>query len=146
LLLDELEGIIQFLQLLYPDRNIERQNIPLEPTLGTFVVRFLSDGKEVETAARTVTSRGWDIVYFAHDTQDALRVMDEFTAKVADARLMIPLPNSLSFLRSEGISFSKPFTNENDQDVIIGVLYTKTRTAISQAHYEKVLKASVVIK
>jgi hypothetical protein len=146
MLLDELEGIIQFLAILYPDRTIERQNIPLEPTLGTFVVRFLSDGKELETSARVVNTRAWDIVYFAYSTEDALRVMDDFTAKVADNRLLIPIANSLSFLRSDGVSFSKPFTNENNQDVIIGVLYTRTRTAVSQAHYEKVLNASVVIK
>lgn len=93
-----------------------------------------------------VNNRGWDIVYFGYDTQDTLRVMDEITTKVADTRLMIPIPDTLSFMRVRDVSFSKPFVNENDQDVVIGVLYTQTRTALSQEHFEKVQKASLVIK
>lgn len=145
-LLDEMEAIVTFIEQLYPDRLVDRQKIPLDPPLGNFVVRFTSDSREIETASSVRNNRIWDIVYFGHDVRDTLEVMDKLMTVCADQRLMIPIPDTLSYLRVKSVSFSKPFINENTIDVIIGVFITETRTALSQEHYETVQKASIVLK
>jgi hypothetical protein len=145
MILEELDGISEFIKAMYPSSDIKKQTVPLNPALGTFVVRFNRDNKELETAARYVSRKIWEITYFAYDVRDALQVMDFITHTCSDQRLMIPIPNSLSYIRVKSVGFTQPILNENDEHIIMGEFHTETRTALSQEMYDTIQQASITI-
>jgi hypothetical protein len=144
-LITELESVVSFIQYCDPTATIERQNVPLTPQSGTYVIRYQSDNRKLETASHSVITREWQIVYFSNNIQDCLNVVDNLASYSFNKRLLIPIQDTLKYMRIQHLTFGQPFWNESSMNVLVGVLTTQTREAIDQGELAKIQSVSTVI-
>jgi hypothetical protein len=134
----EIESIEQYVAPLFPSTTIYLQYIPLQPTARSLSIRFQNGGTETETLYHMARNREYQIVYFGASNIDVLAKMDALDRKLNND-LLIPIKDSLRYLRVESFSLSQPFKTENSIDAMIGVLSVTVREARDQAQYEKIM-------
>ncbi|MFT4413190.1 hypothetical protein ACLM5H_04940 [Fredinandcohnia humi] len=141
-LVEGLISVSDFVQALFPSSNILKQNVPLQPSSDSFVVRFQNERRESETRFHTVIERNFQVVYFNSDIQEVLRKMDSLSRMSLNKRIVIPIKDSLRYMRIESFSFSQPFETESELNAITGVLSVQVREARDQETYEKIMQVN----
>jgi hypothetical protein len=134
----DIESIEQYVQPLFPSTTIYLQYIPSQPTARSLSIRFQNGGTETETLYHMARNREYQIVYFGASNIDVLTKMDALDRKLNND-LLIPIKDSLRYLRVESFSLSQPFKTENGIDAMIGVLSVTVREARDQQQYEKIM-------
>jgi hypothetical protein len=134
----DLESIEQYIQPLFPATTIHLQYIPPQPTARSLSIRFQIGNTETETLYHMARNREYQIVYFGTSNIDVLAKMDALDRKLNND-LLIPIKDSLRYLRVESFSLSQPFKTENGIDAMIGVLSVTVREARDQQQYEKIM-------
>jgi hypothetical protein len=134
----DLESIEQYVQPLFPSTTIYLQYIPSQPTARSLSIRFQNGGAETETAYHMARNREYQIVYFGSSNIDVLAKMDALDRKLNND-LLIPIKDSLRYLRVESFSLSQPFVTESGINAMIGVLSVTVREARDQQQYEKIM-------
>jgi hypothetical protein len=86
-----------------------------------------------------LVERDYQVVYFGSDSADVLTKMDDFSRKVMNGQIVIPITGSLRYIRVEGFNFSQPFKTEGGVDACLGVLQTQVREARDQATFDKIM-------
>ena len=134
-------SVKDFIAEKYPDVNTILQNVPEQPTSNTLVIRFQRDNREIETSFGVVAEREYQIIYFGERAPDVLTVMDGLSRKFLYGRTVIPIKNSLRYIRVAGFNFGQIFKTEQDTiEACIGVLQTEVREARDQQTYDKIMK------
>ncbi len=134
-------SVKDFIAEKYPDVNTILQNVPEQPTSNTLVIRFQRDNREIETSFGVVAEREYQIIYFGERAPDVLTVMDGLSRKFLYGRTVIPIKNSLRYIRVAGFNFGQIFKTEQDNiEACIGVLQTEVREARDQQTYDKIMK------
>lgn len=134
-LVNDLLSIEDFVKAQFPTAHTEKQTVPLKPAPNTFVIRYLGESREVETAAHYRIDREYDVVYLGATAADVLTQMDALGRALYQTKL-IPIKDSLRYIRVESFSTSQPFETENDLFACIAVLQTEIREARDQAEYD----------
>jgi hypothetical protein len=134
----EMESIEQYVAPLFPTAEIHLQYVPAELTTNSLLIRLQSANTETETAYHMARHREYQIVYFDESNVDVITKMDELDRKLSND-LVIPIKDSLRYMRVESFSLSQPFQTENGIDAIIGVLAVTVREARNQEQYEKIM-------
>jgi hypothetical protein len=134
----DIESIEIYVQPLFPSTTIYLQYIPSQPTARSLSIRFQNGGTETETLYHMARNREYQIVYFGSSNIDVLAKMDALDRKLNND-LLIPIKDSLRYLRVESFSLSQPFKTENGIDTMIGVLSVTVREARDQQQYEKIM-------
>ena len=134
-------SVKDFIAEKYPDVNTILQNVPEQPTSNTLVIRFQRDNREIETSFGVVAEREYQIIYFGERAPDVLTVMDGLSRKFLYGRTVIPIKNSLRYIRVAGFNFGQIFKTEQDNiEACIGVLQTEVREARDQQTYDKIMR------
>ncbi len=134
-------SVKDFIAEKYPDVNTILQNVPEQPTSNTLVIRFQRDNREIETSFGVVAEREYQIIYFGERAPDVLTVMDGLSRKFLYGRTVIPIKNSLRYIRVAGFNFGQIFKTEQDNiEACIGVLQTEVREARDQQTSDKIMK------
>ncbi|KOS02498.1 hypothetical protein [Paenibacillus polymyxa] len=132
-LISEIEAIEAFIKRKYPDATYEKQTVPEQPTPGLFVVRFLRDGRTLETGMHYRIDRDYQIIHFAKYPEETMPVMSELSAAIyAEGGL----PDV--HMRFEGFGFGQPVLTENKIYATVGVLQTTVREMKPQRQYDKI--------
>lgn len=140
-IISEMTSIKDFIAEKYPDVSIVLQNVPEQPVPSTLVIRFQNDNREVETGFGVVAKREYQLIYFGERAPDVLTVMDGLSRKFLYGRTVIPIKDSLRYIRVAGFSFGQIFkTEQANIDASIGVLQTEVREARDQETYDKIMK------
>lgn len=134
----DLESIEQYVAPLFPTATIYLQHVPAQPTTNSLSIRLQGASTETETAYHMARHREYQLVYFGTSNVDVLTKMDALDRKLNND-LLIPIKDSLRYIRVESFSLSQPFKTENGIDVIIGVLAVTVREARDQQQYEKIM-------
>jgi hypothetical protein len=134
----DIESIEQYVQPLFPTTTIYLQFVPSQPTANSLSIRFQIGNTETETAYHMARNREYQIVYFGASNIDVLAKMDALDRKLNND-LLIPIKDSLRYLRVESFSLTQPFKTENGIDAMIGVLSVTVREARDQQQYEKIM-------
>lgn len=146
-LLNEMVSIKEFIKEVLPDADIKLQNVPEKPTPNTLVIRFQNDNREVETAFHVVAEREYQIICYGDKAPEVLTKMDGLSRKFLYGRTIIPIKNSLRYIRVAGFSFGRIFKTEQDNlEACIGVLNTEIREARDQQTYDKIMQVSARFK
>lgn len=134
----DIESIEQYVAPLFPAATVYLQHVPSQPTANSLSIRFQGVGTETETAYHMARHREFQIIYFGTSNINVLMKMDALDRKLNND-LVIPIKDSLRYLRIESFSLSQPFKTENGVDAMIGVLAVTVREARDQAQYEKIM-------
>lgn len=145
-LLPELNSVKSFIELVKPKAKVVKQNIPLNPSANMFVVRFQRDNRVTETLAHTRVDREYQVIYYGKDTADVLDTMDTLSRSFMDKDIMIPIENSMRYIRVNYFTFSQPVKTEDNVDAIVGVLSTTVREARTQEQYDKIMHVYTTIQ
>lgn len=133
-----LESVDSFVMSVHPDSQTYLQNLPESYGPNTFLIRFLGDSRETETLAHYRKDIEYDVVYIGSDAPDVLTKMDQLSGELYQ-RQLIPIKDSLRYLRIESFSISTPFLTDNDLVAAIGILSVSERKARDQATYDKIM-------
>jgi hypothetical protein len=90
-----------------------------------------------------VVERDYQVVYFGSNVADVLSKIDDISHAVMNNQIVIPIKDSLRYIRVESFNFSQPFKTEGGLDSVIGVLQTQVREARDQEQFEKITKVNV---
>lgn len=123
---------------LFSSATIYLQYVPAQPTANSLSIRLQSASTETETAYHMARQREYQFVYFGTSNVDVITKMDALDRKLNND-LLIPIKDSLRYMRVESFSLSQPFKTENGVDAIIGVLSVTVREARDQQQYEKIM-------
>lgn len=123
---------------LFPAATIYLQYVPAQPTANSLSIRLQSADTETETLYHMARHREYQFVYFGASNVDVITKMDELDRKLNND-LLIPIKDSLRYMRVESFSLSQPFKTENGIDAIIGVLSVTVREARDQEQFEKIM-------
>jgi hypothetical protein len=134
----DIESIEQYMALLFPTATIYLQYVPSQPTANSLSIRFQGADTGTETAYHIARHREYQLVYFGTSNVDVLTKMDALDRKLNND-LVIPIKDSLRYMRVESFSLSQPFKTENGIDAIIGVLAVTVREARDQEQFEKIM-------
>jgi hypothetical protein len=134
----DIESIEQYVAPLFPAATIYLQYVPAQPTTNSLSIRFQGAGTETETAYHMARHREYQLVYFGNSNVDVLTKMDALDRRLNND-LVIPIKDSLRYMRIESFSLSQPFKTENGIDAMIGVLAVTVREARDQQQYEKIM-------
>lgn len=134
----EMESIEQYVAPLFPAASVFLQYVPPQPTANSLSIRFQGNDTETETSYHMARHREFQIIYFGTSNINVLMKMDALDRKLNND-LVIPIKDSLRYLRIESFSLSQPFKTENGIDAIIGVLAVTVREARDQQQYEKIM-------
>ncbi|MEW9697945.1 hypothetical protein [Paenibacillus sp. SI8] len=135
-LINDIQSVELFVKSVHPTAIIEKQTAPLKPTANTFVIRFLSDSTESETRFHTRTDREYQFLCYGQSAQEVLAKMD-MLRKALYQTLLIPIKDSLRYIRVESFSLSQPLKTDNELFAMVGVLSTQIREARTQEQYDK---------
>jgi hypothetical protein len=145
-IINELESLADFVQALFPDVRIERQKGPDDIADNSFIVRFLAENQNAnENATYVVHERTWQLQYFGTDIQDVLTKTSRLSKHSANLRLLIPIKDSLRYMRIVSFGASEPFITSNEIDGIMIQISTETREAKDQETFAKIAGVSTVI-
>ncbi len=140
-IISEMTSIKGFITEKYPDVSVVLQNVPEQPVPSTLVIRFQNDNREVETGFGVVAEREYQLIYFGERAPDVLTTMDGLSRKFLYGRTVIPIKNSMRYIRVAGFNFGQIFKTEQDNiEACIGVLQTEVREARDQETYDKIMK------
>lgn len=139
-IVNEMVSIGDFIKEKFPGVHIYFQNIPKNPTPNTFVVRFQNDSRSLETGFGIIAQREYQLICFEERAPDILTKMDGLSRKLLYKRTVIPIKDSLRYIRIAGFGFGQIFTTEqNNIEACIGVLQTEVREARDQETFNKVM-------
>ena len=139
-IINEMASIKDFIADKFPDVNIILQNVPEQPIPSTLVIRFQRDNREVETGFGIIANREYQLIYFGERAPDVLTKMDGLSRKFLYGRTVIPIKDSLRYIRVVGFNFGQIFkTEQNNIEACIGVLQTEVREARDQQTYDKIM-------
>jgi hypothetical protein len=142
-IVNEINSVAAFVKSLFPTVDVVKQTVPTAPKPNTFVVRVLHDQRSTDTMSTMLVERDYQVVYFGTDAVDVLTKLDDFSRKAMNDKIVIPIANSLRYIRVEGFNFSQPFKTEGNVDACLGVLQTQVREARDQEQYEKITRVIV---
>jgi hypothetical protein len=134
----DIESIEQYVTSLFPAATIYLQYVPAQPTVNSLSIRFQGASTETETAYHMARHREYQLVYFGTSNVDVLTKMDVLDRKLNND-LLIPIKDSLRYMRIESFSLSQPFVTESGINAMIGVLAVTVREARDQQQYEKIM-------
>ncbi|WP_149093421.1 hypothetical protein [Paenibacillus terrae] len=132
-LISEISEIEAFIRVKFPQATYEKQTVPEQPTPGLFVVRFLRDGRTLETGMHYRIDRDYQIIHFGKYPEDTMPAMSELSAAIYATD---GLPEV--HMRFEGFGFSQPVLTENKIYATVGVLHTTVREMKPQRQYDKI--------
>jgi hypothetical protein len=137
-IINDIESIKDYIVAIFPTSTVYLQYVPTEPTTDSFSIRFQSGDTGTETAYHMAHRREYQIIYFGTTNVDVLTKMNDLNRKLHND-LVIPIKNSLRYLRVESFAMSSPFETESGVDAVIGVLAITVREARDQQQYEKIM-------
>lgn len=139
-LITDITSIEDFVKSAFPSAATYKQDVPRKPAPNTFVIRFLSDSRELETTKTYRIDREYQVIYIGTDAPDVLTQMDSLSKALYQTKLIPLNDDSLRYIRVESFSISQPFREETaDLYACIGVLSTEIREARDQATYDKIM-------
>jgi hypothetical protein len=115
----------------FPTATTEKQLVPKKPASNSFVIRVIGESPESETAYHVRKDRDYQIIYFHEEAESVLNVMGQLSDAIFQ-RNVIPIKDSLRYIRAESFSFSQPFETENELIACIGIMQTRVREAPAQ--------------
>jgi hypothetical protein len=134
----DIESIEQYVAPLFPSASIYLQYVSAQPTANSLSIRFQGANTETETLYHMARHREYQIVYFGTSNVDVITKMDALDRKLNND-LVIPIKDSLRYMRIESFSLSQPFVTESGINAMIGVLAITVREARDQQQYEKIM-------
>jgi hypothetical protein len=149
---NELESVVVYIQSLFPTARVERQNVPDETHPNLFVVRFLYEDRITETRVSMRIERDWEIIYFGEDTLDVFNTMSKLSKSALDYRIVIPIKDSLRYMRVNNYAISEPFETKSDKNSewelngIAGTMMTETREARTMEAFNQIMNVSTVVR
>jgi hypothetical protein len=144
--INEINSIYEYLKTSFPTATIERQDVPSEPKPNTFVVRLQFNENKTETSLTDRNDREFQIIYFGNSSVDVLTKIDEFELTLNNDRKIIPINESLRYIRVKAFSFSAPFKTASNINAVIGVIQTETREARDLPTYEKINSVNTAVE
>jgi len=136
---NELASVASFVKTVLPAATQIKYEVPTQPTKDNVVVRALTSDFASETGYHYRVERTFQIVAYGADSPSTLDKMDAIARKVNDGKTMIPMKDSLRYIRCGSFSFGAPFKTESGVYACIGVLHTEVREARTQEQYEKIM-------
>lgn len=143
-LVNDLVSVESFVKATFPTARTEKQTPPKKPSANLFVIRFLNDGRESETAAHFRIDREFQLIYYGSKSEDALTKMDALS-KALYQRQVIPINGTLRYLRVKSFAYSQPFETENDLYACVGILAIERREARDTETYAKIMNVHTTI-
>jgi len=143
---NELNSIYEYLKALFPTATIERQDVPSTPTPNTFVVRTQDNESRSETSLTQINAREFQLIYFGNSSVDVLTKADEFGDSLKNNRRVIPIKESLRYIRVKAFNFGTPFKTASNINGIIGVIQTETREARDLPIEQKITSVSPTVQ
>jgi hypothetical protein len=140
-IINELESIELFVSDIHAFSRIRLQNVAKEPENNELSIRFVNADGETETGYHYRLDHDFQFIYFAKNPLDCLQVINVFEKAFNDNQL-IPIKDSLRYLRINGFGTSAPFENETGLQTVIGMLSVSIREARTQTEYEKVMQVN----
>jgi hypothetical protein len=141
-----LNSIYDFLKTAYPTATIERQDVPELPVANSFVVRLQYNDTQTETRYSYRNDREFQLIYFGKSSVDVLTKVDELSRLFNNGKFVIPIRDSLRYIRVKGFSFTTPFKSASGVNAVIAVIQTETREARDFEAYEKIMSVNAGIK
>lgn len=140
----EMESIKEFITEEFDDVNVILQNVPKQPQPNTFVLQFQNDNRERETSYHLRLNREYRVIYFDDRADKILERMNYVSKLFLYGRLVIPIKDSLRYIRVENFGYSEIFKTESDEvEACIGTLQTELREAKDLKTYEKIMEVYV---
>lgn len=136
---NDLISVEEFVRGVSPTSATEKQTVPKKPTANLFVIRQQDERRTSETRFHFRIDREYQLVYYGTDAADTLAKMDALSTALYKTEL-IPIKDSLRYLRVESFSISAPFRTDNELDAIIAVLAVTVREARDQETYDKIAR------
>lgn len=140
-----IESVESFVQSVHPDSLIYLQNLPRAYGPDTFLIRFLGESRQTETLAHYRKDIDIEIIYVGASAPDALTKLDRVSDELYQ-RQLVPIKDSLRYLRVESFSLSQPFQTDNDLFAMIGILTVNERQARDQETYDKIMQVHTRFK
>ena len=137
-----MKSIRDFLKERFEDVSVVLQNVPETPTKKQFVIQFQNNASERETSFTVRTQREFRVIYFDEQAPNVFERMDKLNRLFLYGRLIIPITDSLRYIRVATFSFGEIFKTEQDENIeaCIGVLTTEIREARDYKQYEKIME------
>jgi hypothetical protein len=136
--INEIESITEFIEPLFAGVSVHYQQVPVEPSPNSLVVRYLMGANETETNYHYRLDRHYQIVYFDHSEFACLQKFEQLEREINNI-LVIPLKESDRYLRLDSFSFSQPFHTESGTvTAILGVLQAHIRESREQPFVQKI--------
>lgn len=136
-IVDEILGIEEFIKSVVPGATVEKQTVPLQPTPGLFVVRFLTESRTDETAYHYRIERDYQVIYYSATPQAAFPVMDALSNALYDVQRIVATGSRLNSL-----NYSQPGRTDTDKAsttnagyATLGVLRITSRQSRTQQSY-----------
>jgi hypothetical protein len=107
----DLESIEQYVAPLFTAATIYLQYVPAQSTTNSLSIRLQGANTETETAYHMARHREYQLVYFGASNVDVITKMDALDRKLNND-LLIPIKDSLRYMRVESFSLSQPFKTE----------------------------------
>lgn len=140
-IITEMASIKNFISEKYPNTRIILQNVPAQPAPDTLVIRFQGDSRDAETPFHMLSEREYQIIYFNERAPDVLAKMDGLSRGFLYGRTVIPIRNSLRYIRIARFGFGQIFKTEHaDLEACIGVLQTEVRETRDRETFDKIMK------
>jgi hypothetical protein len=138
-IIDDIQSIVDYISPLTPSSTFIKQEIPPNPGHDTFVIRLINDSRRMRTNLLVETEREYQIVYFSESLPEALFTIEQISRKMMYGQKVIPIKDSLRYLRIESFSFSAPLKMESSLYAVTGILETVFREARDVQQWEKIM-------
>lgn len=137
-IIDEILGIEAFIKSVVPGAVVEKQTVPLQPTPGLFVVRFLAEPVRTnETAFHYRIERDYQVIYYSATPQAAFPVMDALSNAIYDVQRIVATGSRLNAL-----NYTQPMRTDTDKAATtnagyatLGILRITSRQSRTQQSY-----------
>ncbi|WP_180229999.1 hypothetical protein [Bacillus sp. AFS073361] len=120
--------------------------MPSSPKANTFVVRIQYTDSKTETRASFLNDREFQLIYFGTSSVDVLTKADELNRLFQNDRFVVPIRDSLRYIRVKGFSYGAAFKSASGVDSLIAIMQTETREARDFETYEKITSVIADIK
>ncbi|WP_339273720.1 hypothetical protein MKY59_21330 [Paenibacillus sp. FSL W8-0426] len=133
----EILAIEAFIKSVIPAARVEKQTVPLQPSAGLFVVRFLTQTPATETLYHYRMDRDYQVLYYSAKPQDAFPVMDALSNALYDEQRI-----ASSDSRLDSFTYAMPTKSSTDKAsttnadyVTPGILRVTSRRSRPQPTY-----------
>jgi hypothetical protein len=137
-IINELDAVASAITAIYPNSKIMYEDN--NPGSDTFVIRSDNNKFELETAASIKVGRLFQIVYYNDDMEAVLSALDAFGLRCMQNQSVIPLGDSLRYVRVNGFNYSYPVRLESNMFAAVGALDAEIRQARDLATYQKIMQ------